>query len=225
MNRLRLHVTFREVVHHPVLKFMDVGEMTRGQHLALQRREDDLHLIQPGGVDRQPVDTHLEGKLQRPNPAPDLLGRMGGTIVQDQMQDTDALDPEAMENHLEERLEIHESLTRQATGDRLSRVDEQPREQMQHSLAHVAGSMAYRLARLGGIDSAGCQPGLHAGLFVGTDDDLSPSRKSLGSRIEVQRDRGFFEKFRVGRLLPRVPLPRLDLVCSQPVPDGRGGNA
>lgn len=225
MNRLRLHVAFREVVHHPVLKLMDIGEMTRSQHFALQRRENDLDLIQPGGIDRKPMDADLEGQLQRPNPAPDLLGRMGGTIVQDQMQDTDAFDPEAMENHLEERLELHEPLARQATRHRLSGVDKQPREQMQHSLAHVTGSMAYRLARLGGIDPAGGGSSLHARLLIRANDDLSPSRKSFGLLIEVQHNRGLPEELRIGRLLPGVTLPRFNLLLPKPVPDRGGSNA
>lgn len=218
-------VTFREVVHDSAFKFLDIGEMSGSQHLAFQWREDDLHLIQPGGVDRQPVETDVEGKFQRPDPSADLFGRMGGAVVEDQMQHPNSFGPEAPEDHLEEVLELHEPFAREAARDRLSGVDEQSSEQMQDSLANVAGSMAHRLAGLGGIDPAGGGPGLHAGLLIRTDDDLSPSSQRLGFLVEIQHDGRLLEELRVGRLLPRVALPGLDFFFPEPVANGGGGNA
>ena len=223
-NRLGFQIALSEVVHHPDFQFMDIGEVTRGQHLALQRREDDLDLIQPGGIDRQPVDADLEWKFQRPDPAPDLLGGMGGAVVQDQVQHPDAFCPQALEDHPEEHLELHEPLPGEAANHRLSGVDEQPGKQMQHSLAHISGSVAHRRARLGGIDPTGSHQGLYAGLLIRADDDLSPLSQSFGSLIQVQNNRGLSEELRVGRLLPGVPLPGLDLLLPQPSSNGGGRN-
>lgn len=141
------------------------------------------------------------------------------------MQNSDALGPKALEDHLEERLEFHEPLARQATRHRLSGVDEQPRKQMQRSLAHVTGSMTHRLAGLGGIDSAGCGPGLHAGFLIRADDDLSPLSQFVSPLVEIQRNSRFLEELRVGRLLPGVALPRFDLVLPEPSANGRGSHA
>ena len=225
LNRLGLQIALSEVVHHPGFQLMAIGEVTRGQDLSLERREDDLDLIQPGGVDRQPVDADLEGKLQRPNPSPDLLGSMGGAVVQNQLEDSEALCPETLEDHLQEVLEFQEALTGEAADHRLSGVDEPSCEQMQDALAHVAGSVAHRRAGLGGIDSACGQQGLHAGLLIRADDDLSPSSQGFGSLMQVQNNRGLFEELRVGRLLPGVPLPGLDLLLPKPTANGRGSDA
>ena len=224
-NRRGVLVTLREVVHHPVFQCTDIGEMRGGQHLALQRGEDDLHLIQPGGIDRQPVDANREGQLQRSDPPPDLLGGMGGAVVQDQMQHLEALGPEALEQHLEKGLELHEPLARPAPHHRLAGVHEQPREEMQDPLAHIAGPIAHRRARLGGVDSACGGSGLHAGLLIGTDDALSSSSEGVGPLVEVQHHGGFLEELRIGGLLPGVALPRFNLLCPQPVPKGGGGDA
>ena len=225
MNWFGFHIAFGEVIHDPVFKLMDVGEVTRGQHLALQRGEDDLHPIRPGGVDWQPVDPYLEGKLQRPNPIPDLLRGMGGSVIEDQVQDSNPLCPEAPEDHPEEVLELHEPFARETACHRLAAVNQQPGKQMQHSFANVAGSMTHRLTGLSGINPAGSSPGLHAGLLIGADEDLSPSSQGVRLLVEIQYDRGLLEELRIGRLLPGVTLPGLDLVCSQPVTDRRGGNA
>lgn len=225
LNGLGVHVAFREVVHDPALQFLCIDEVPWREDLALKRREDDLDLIQPGGIDWQPVDADLEGQPQRPNPATDLLGRMGGAIVQDQMQNSDALGPKALEDHPEERLEFHEPFSLQAAGHRLAGVDQQPGEQIQHALAHVTSSVAHRFSRTGRIDSAGSGQGLDTGLLICTDEDLSPSGKGSRPLVKIQHHRGLLKELRVRRLLPGVALPGLDLVCPQPVPDGGGGNA
>ena len=96
---------------------------------------------------------------------------------------------------------------------------------VQDSLAHVAGSMTYRLTGLGGINPAGGGPGLHAGFLIRADDDLSPSSQGVSPFIEIQHNGRLLEELRIGRLLPRVALPRLDLLLAQPIPDGGRGDA
>ena len=170
------------------------------------------------------MNADLEGKLEIQNPLPDLLGGMGGTIVQDQMENSDALRPEILENHQEKILELHEPLPGEAPGHRLAGVHQQSRKQVQDSLPLVAGSVPHRCAGLGGIDSASKGQRLHARLLIGADAALSPSSQDACSFIEIQNDRGFCEEFRVGRLLPGMALPGLDLLLPEPLPDGGGRN-
>lgn len=224
-DRFGMEIALSKIVHDPILQILCIHEVPWRENLALKRREDDLDLIQPGGIDWQPVDADLEGQLQRPNPATDLLGRMGGAIVQDQMQNSDALGPKALEDHLEERLEFHESFSPQATGHRLAGVDQQPGEQIQHALAHVTSSVAHRFSRTGRIDPAGSGQGLDTGLLIRADEDLSPSGKGSRPLVKIQHHRGLLEELRVRRLLPGVALPGFDPLLPKPFPDGGGGNA
>lgn len=45
-------------------------------------------------MDRQAVDLDPEGQVPAPDPLLDLLGRMRGAVVQDQVQNADLLAPE-----------------------------------------------------------------------------------------------------------------------------------
>ena len=69
------------------LQNQGAGGVIRRQHIALHFAENDFDLVQPTGPLRQPVESDLEGQLQRNNPRVQLLGSMGRTIVQNQVQD------------------------------------------------------------------------------------------------------------------------------------------
>lgn len=219
-----MEITLRKIVHDPILQVLCIHEVPWRENLALKRREDNFDLIQPRGIDRQPMDSYPEGKIERPNPSADLFGRMGGAVVEDQMEYPDSLRPETSEDHLEEVLELHEPLAGEAACHRLSGVDEQPREQVEDSLPLVAGSRPDRLARASRHHSAGVGQGLDARLFIGADDPLASTSNHPCSRVEIQCHRGLLEELRVGRLLPRVVLPGLDLVLTQPSSNGGGGD-
>ena len=66
-----------------------------GQYLLLQQAKDNLNLVQPGGVHRQPMNVDGEGQAERANPRRQLLGGVGRPIVEDQMEDADASAPKA----------------------------------------------------------------------------------------------------------------------------------
>ena len=58
-----MFVAFPKMVDQDVFQVLDGFEMIR--HLSLDLAEHDLDLIQPKGVDREPVDVHLKGELER----------------------------------------------------------------------------------------------------------------------------------------------------------------
>jgi len=220
-----MEIALSKIVHDSILQILGIREVPWRENLALKRREDDLDLIQPGGIDRQPMDSYLEGKLERSNPSSNLFGRMGGSVIEDQMEDSNVFCPETPEDHLEEVLELHEPLAGEAARHRLSGVDEQPREQVENSLPLVAGSRPNRLARASRHDSAGIGQGLDARLFIGADDDLAPTSHRSRSRVEIQCYRGLLQELRIGRLLPGMVPPWLNPFCPKPVTNRGGSNA
>lgn len=198
--------------------------MSGGQDLSLEQREDQLHLVQPRGVDRQPMDANLEGKAETANPAWQLLRGMGGSAVQDQVEDSDPVAPEAPEEHLTKGLEVHEALALKTASHRLTAMDQQGGEEVEDAVPRIAGSHAHRPARAGGCDTAGRLQDLDAGLLIGADDELSSSSQPLGLFVEGQHHRGLLQEPGIGRLLPAVVLPGFNLVLPQPRANGGGGD-
>src|SRR5260370_27849788 len=89
LNRLSLLVVIREKVSNGLLQILRTDKMIGLQKLALQDTKPDFELIQPGSVRRQPK--HMKGELtlshyrQFPQPALQLLWRVGGAIVENQV--------------------------------------------------------------------------------------------------------------------------------------------
>jgi hypothetical protein len=71
-------------------------------HLA----EDDLDVIQPTGVRRQPIHLDHKRQLERRNPGPQLFGGMRRAIVENQMDDLQARAQGALKQCQQERFEI-----------------------------------------------------------------------------------------------------------------------
>jgi len=217
-------VPLSEVRQQGCFQVVEIRKVVRRQDLPLERGEHDFDLIQPGGMDRQPMDMDGERQPEGLDPRLQPLGRVGGPVVHDQVQDADAVAPETLEHHAEKRLEVDEALARPAPGNRLARVDQQPRKQLQRPFPLVSISRAQRMPRTGGRNASRELSGLDRRLLIGTHDDLASSGELLRLGVEVQDDRGLFQEARIGRLLPRVVLPRLDLVFAQPAGNGRGRN-
>lgn len=209
-------VPFREVRHDALFQLGKAFHMSRGQGLALKRGEHQLHLIQPGGVNGEPMDPNLEGQPETANPWLDLLGGMGGPIIQDEMQDRDPLTPEAADEHLAEGLKVHETLALKTAGDRLASMDQQRREEVEDTLRRVAGPDAHRLAGAGSQDAPGRLQGLDARLLIGADDHLAVVDEHVGLLVEAQDGGGLLQEAGIRGLLPRAVLPRFDLLGSQP---------
>src|SRR5713226_5701622 len=86
------------------------GKVIGSEHVALHLAKDNLDLIQPAGVLGQPVQPHLKGQLQRRKPRPELLGRVGGAVVENQMDHVYADTQGAVKERLQEGFEIDKLL-------------------------------------------------------------------------------------------------------------------
>src|SRR4051794_34677817 len=78
VRKIRLQITLQSKGTRKV-----IGSEQVPLHLA----EDNLDLIEPARVLGQPVQAHLKGQFQRREPGPELLGGVGGAVVEDQMKD------------------------------------------------------------------------------------------------------------------------------------------
>src|SRR6266566_7589576 len=88
LERLSGSVVVSNEVQNGLLKLIQAAEMVRLQEFALKQTEPDLQLVEPRGVGRQPRELHhqfsLRHRRQFLDPAWELLGRMGRSIIQDQ---------------------------------------------------------------------------------------------------------------------------------------------
>lgn len=75
-------------VENGVFKLFEASEMVGLQELALENTKPDFNLIQPGSIDRQPIELHrqlsMRFRRQFGGPTWELLGCMGGTIIKDE---------------------------------------------------------------------------------------------------------------------------------------------
>ncbi len=220
-NGLGTLVAVGQVACDRVFHFINAVEMSWAQDLPLQWRENDLDLIQPGGVFRQPVDANNVRKLQTGDPCLDLFRSMSRSIVENQVQDGDLFGPKTREEHVQKVLEVDETLPVEETGDSLSCVDQEPREEIRNSQPLVATTSLQSLARPGSDNAARDPQRLNAGFLVRTDNDFPSASQFLGLFVEIEHDRCLFEKERIGWFLPRPMLPRFYLLLTKPLPDGR----
>src|SRR4030095_5975145 len=80
-----------------------------GEHLLLQDAEDNLDLIQPRGMDRKPMNANVEAQPEGTYPRRQLLGRMGRSVIKDQMEYAHPFAPEAGGQQPPETLAFSES--------------------------------------------------------------------------------------------------------------------
>jgi hypothetical protein len=73
-----------------MLERLRAREIIRREQLALHLAENDLNLIEPTGLLRQPEDAHFEGKFERSDPVVLLFGRMCRSVIENQVQHPDA---------------------------------------------------------------------------------------------------------------------------------------
>ena len=224
-HRFGIPISFFEVAHEDSLDFISVLEIVRRQDVALHMRKDNLDLIQPGRMDRQPVDLDPERQVQAFDPFFDLFGRMRGAVVENQMQDADLLAPETAEEHLEEGLEITEALSIETTRQSFAAIDQQRREQLDRSLALIAIADQGRASRTRRSGAAYSLASLKGGLFIGAHDDMTDGRQLLSPFVEPQDGNGLFQKLGIGRFLPASELPGFDVFSAQPAPNGGGRDA
>src|SRR4030095_15171509 len=76
-----------------------------GEHLLLQGAEDNLEFVTPRGMDRKPMNANVEAQPEGIYPRRQLLGRMGRSVIKDQMEYANPFAPEAGEQQPQELLE------------------------------------------------------------------------------------------------------------------------
>ena len=213
-NRFGVPIALSQVTQHLRFEFLAILEVPRGEDVSLESGEDQLHLIQPRGVDGQPMDVDSEREVKAPNPRLDLLGRMGRSVVQDEMEHRDPLTPEAAEEHVAEPLEVHEPLALKTPRQGLALMDQQRGEEIESALPCVAGADPQGLAGTGRQDATGHLQRLDAGLLIRTDDDCAVLDERMGLLVEPQHGGGLLQEAGIGGLLPGAVLPGLDAVLA-----------
>jgi len=205
-------MAFGQVAQHALFQFRPIREVLRSQDVPLEGGEDQLHLIQPRGVDGQPMAADCEREAEAPNPGLDLLGGVGRPAVQDQVHEANLMTPEAAKEHPAELLEVHETLALKTPRQRLALMHQQGGEEIENPVPFVAGSNPQGLASAGRQDAPGYLQGLEAGLLSRADDDDAMLDEGVGLFVEPQHGRGLLQEAGIGGLLPRTGLPGLDVV-------------
>ena len=85
-DRLSASVALGEEAQDALADMVGTLEVVGRQGLPLQFAEHDLDLVQPGGVDRQPMEVDGKRQVQAREPRPQALGRVRGAVVQDEVE-------------------------------------------------------------------------------------------------------------------------------------------
>ena len=114
LDRLSPSVALGEVAQDALADVIGALEVIGRERLPLQLAEDDLDLVQPGGVDGQPMEVDGKWQAQDREPGGQTLGRMRRAVVQDEVQAANPAAPDTTKEQLEEVLELNEALAREA---------------------------------------------------------------------------------------------------------------
>ena len=146
LDRLSPSVALGEEAENALADVVGALKVVGRQRLPLPLAEHDLDLVEPGGVDGQPME--VDGKRQAParEPARQTLGRMRRAVVQDEVQAADPSAPDTAEEQREEALELDEALALEAARQRFPGMHEQAAEQLHRPLALVAIRQVHRPA-------------------------------------------------------------------------------
>src|SRR5262245_59773988 len=171
------------------------------------------------------MDADLEAQPERTNPVGQLLRGVGGTIIQDEMEDADPFAPQTGEQHLQEQLKFPEPLPLETARERFPAVYQQAGEQLHGTLAVIPVADMQGMPRTRRSRTARGFSSLDRGLLVRADDDVALPAQLLRALVQVQNRDGLFQESRISRPLPAAILPGLDLLGSQPALQGRGRDA
>lgn len=116
----------------------EAGEIIGREQIPLQLAEDNLDLIEPARVLGQPVQAHLKGQFQRRAPGPELLGGVGGSVVEDQMKDFAPRTERTLKGGEQEGFEIDKFLRRAALNEGLPAGHEQRTKELQRARPFIA---------------------------------------------------------------------------------------
>src|SRR4051794_18487116 len=92
-------------------------KIIRGEDVPLHLAEDDLDLIQPTRMRRQPVKPHVKGQLERRNPRSQLFRGMRRAVIKNQMDDLQARTQGALKQLQQEGLEVGERFAAACAGE------------------------------------------------------------------------------------------------------------
>lgn len=204
-----------------ISEFMDVFEVVGRQHLSLKLAEDNLDLIKPGGMNGEPMNLDLEGKLKRGDPGSQLLAGMSGAVIEDEMKALDILTPQASEDRSQETLEINEAFPREAPRQGFTGSHLKGGEELDGSLAFISIADLEATPRPGRAHAALKLPGLNRWFFIRTDDDMTRPSQVVGLGVKIQDRDGLLQESGIGGFLPGVEPPGFDLVGLEPAPQGR----
>src|SRR5262252_6137842 len=76
LNRFRMPIELIKIMLEMLLQGQRTRKITRGEDVTLYLAEDDLDLIQPTRMRRQPVKPHFKGQIERRNPWSELFWGM-----------------------------------------------------------------------------------------------------------------------------------------------------
>ena len=116
---------------------------------------------------------------------------MGGAVIENQMQDFDAVTKRTLKEGLQEGFKVDKLLTRARLGEGLPTGDHEGTEELQGSHPLIAVGDLDHLA--GGRGFGGGDPlaGLDGGFLIRTDDEFAVRLQGRCLCVEVQHRRGF----------------------------------
>ena len=223
-KRARLSIAQLFVQPQSLLDFLQAGEVVRGQHLPLDDREIDLHLIEPTGVHGRMNQDGLTISL--PQSLDRCLTAVGGAVVDDPENTAGRavwLSPHHLIDQSAER--VDSSLVLASTQD--STTANVPGSQVLQGAAplvlmfHSHG--ASRTRRQSRVTS---DSGLDARLLIRADDVVPTAQRFTLPRasVQVQDAPGFFGELRVAWKDPVLIPPGFNRVGVKDSPDGAGAD-
>src|SRR5262249_49295539 len=90
LNRFWMPIELIKIGLELLLQRQRTRKIVRCEDVTLYFAEDDLDLIQPTGMCRQPVNPHFKGQRQRRNPGAELFRGMRRAVIENQIDDLQA---------------------------------------------------------------------------------------------------------------------------------------
>src|SRR5271166_2128390 len=219
LKRTRRSIAQFLVQPQSLLDFLQAGEVVRGQHLSLDDREVDLHLIEPTGMHGRMDQDRLAVRL--PQSPYRRLTAVRGAVVYDP-KDTAGrpvgLGPHDLLNHAAKRVDpgfllapTHDSTTTNVPSSQV----------LQGSPSLVLMLHAHRTTRRGRKRRVTSDARLNARLLIRADDVVSAAQRFAlpGASVQVQDAPSFFGELRVAGEDPVLIPPWLDRVRVEDTPD------
>ena len=205
VERARLAVRQFLVQPQPHFDLLQAGEVIRGQHLPLDDREVDLHLVQPTGMHRC-MDQHRLA-ICVPQSTYYSLTAMRRRYPRPRRLDW----PTCRANQSAERLDPGPFL---ASAQDLSAPDIPSGQVLQSSASLVLVFHPHRPPRAGRQRRMAADAGLDACLLVRTDDVVLATQWLAfpGTIVQIENPSRFLGEPRISREDPVLVTPRLDRV-------------